>query len=140
MIYYSPAQRYYAVFRYSLHNLHHLFSVSSLTSFQALLSCICSIMDIMSDAFLSVKFCFTHISHFLSWFLWISFCISFLLCCPTISFLTTFFHSLSCLHVGLNFLSSPLNYTALHFFFASPILFDLQLGCSLFLFLIPKLQ
>ena len=52
----------------SLHNLHSLFSVSPLTSFQALVSTICFVIEIMADVFLGVKFCLSHISHFLSCF------------------------------------------------------------------------
>ena len=51
----------------------------SLTFFQALVSIIYSIIDIMSDAFLGVKSCSSHILHFLSCFLYLSFWISFLL-------------------------------------------------------------
>ena len=52
----------------SLHNTYWLFPESPLTSFQALVSTICSNIDIIADVFLGVKFCSSHILHFLSCF------------------------------------------------------------------------
>ena len=107
----------------SLHNL--TIFLSPLTSFQALVSTICSNTDILADVFLGVKFCSSHILHFLSCFLYISLWISFFLFC-SILFSTLLFlkHFFTCFHIGLNslsnifpsnFISSPSNCIVLPF-------------------------
>ena len=62
-----PAKRTCFVSHFPLRNLHWLFSVSHMTSFQALLSVICSIIDLI-DIFLDDKFFSSSILHFFVYF------------------------------------------------------------------------
>ena len=120
-----PGKKCCIVTQCSLHNLHRLFSVSTLNLFQALVLTIYSIIDIMADVSLGVKFCSSQILHFLPCFLFISFCISFLLYFSSLfSSLLFLKDSFTCFHIGLNSLfniypsnstSSPSNYTLLPF-------------------------
>ena len=123
------------VSRCSLHNLHWLFSVSPLPFFQALVSVICSINDKMVDAFLGVKFCSSHILHFLGSFLYISLCSSSLLYCSSLFLSLPFMkHSFACVYVNMHSFSSIFSSTFISFlsnFIVLPCYF-------LFLFLFPS--
>ena len=79
----------------------------------------------MTYFFLGIKFCSSHILHFLSCFFYISICITFLLYYSSLfTSLTVLKHSFTCFHIRLNslsnifnsnFKSSPSNYTVLLF-------------------------
>ena len=85
-----------------LHCLSLFLTQSSLTTFSKLSDFlpssgfnICSIIDIMADVFLGIKFCSSHILYFLSCLLYISLYLSFFLDCLScfyaVSFLKHFF-------------------------------------------------
>ena len=84
-----------------LHNLHWRISVSPLTFFQALVSTICSNVDIMPDVFLGVKFYSSHILHFFfCFFVYFTLHFLFFLYCLSLFSSTLFLkHFYTCFHI-----------------------------------------